>query len=406
MKNEHRSTAFLAAAPVIFAVAVLISFSAPLYAAEGPLDPGGLTMSITPPLFQLSLAPEAEWSSKLQFTNRSERRMTLYVTLQNFTAEGDNGMIAFSRPSAGSSPNMHELASWLSVPPEPIEAEAGETVDIPFTIRVPKDAEPGGHYAAIFVGTEPFSESVGGTMSVSSLLSSLILVRTTGDIVESGYIRDLSPLRVFSEEQEATLELSFVNTGNVHLTPRGEITITNMFGRERGKIIVGEDKSLGHVFPDSQRKFTFTWKGEKNFFDVGRYKVVATIVYGRDAEKTAYYTTHFWIVPWKSVLGIFSFLLFFGWFARRTFRREMERALSAEHLRKAHAVLEKDEALPGEKSPQPRGTKEYRAFLLSLIILFLAVVMVAWYFFQVLKDERSYQMLIKKDGAGGLFIGH
>lgn len=403
----------------LFAVACSLSlsgFPVVLYAAAPGEVSRSLSMTIAPPLFQISLAPGAKWSSTIRLTNSNEYRLKLYATVQNFNASGETGMIVFTQPRASSSPRASELASWITPPREPITIEAGRTAKIPFTINVPLDAEPGGHYAAILVGTAPLSMNEGGEMAVGSLLSSLFLVRVTGDVIESGYVNDFSAASGFVERQEATLKLRFVNTGNVHLDPKGTISIMNMFGRDRGKIIIDEQHTFGRVLPNSVRQFVFTWKGEQNFFDIGRYKAVAALFYGEGGEKIAYYTTHFWVVPLKPLFSMIAFFAFFVWFARRIVRHSLERALVSKY--RAHAANEEGMPFVGRTNecralkrdshefPNRLVSGMYRPYYVSVVILVIGFGVIIWYFFEVFESERSYQMIIKKDGTGDIVITH
>ena len=304
---------------------------------------------------------------------------------------------------------------------KPILVPAGKTADIPFTIRVPVDAEPGGHYAGVLVGTVPLQNEGGtGEMGVGSLLSSLFLVRTTGAIIESGFIRDFAPVKKLVEGQEAIFALHFENTGNVHLRPEGEISITNMFGRTRGKIIIDKNNTFGNVLPNSKRKFIFEWTGEHNFFDIGRYKAVARLAYGENLEKTAYYTTYFWVIPWIPFFSITGFLFFFFWFGCRLAQRYILEALllkknlganakdihvSIKSKTKAAKINEDTTKEQHQSTPQ-LSWGIYAVFIFSTLVLISCCVFTLTYFFQVLEDERGYQMVIKREGGTDIIVPH
>jgi len=117
-----------------------------------------------------------------------------------------------------------------------------------------------------------------------------------------------------------SFELRFENKGNVHLLPRGEIVITNMWGKQRGVIPINQDSNFGNVLPDSIRLFEFTWKGEASLLDIGRYKADLTLGYGTEQKKFTTRGTAFWVIPLKPVLiFVISFLLGI-WFITRTVR--------------------------------------------------------------------------------------
>lgn len=403
-----------------------------------------LVMTLTPPLYQLTLSPGTEWSSTLHLKNENDYPLSLFATIKNFRASGESGTVLFDGESNGT-PNAHELASWITIPKGTFTAPTRSSAVIPFTISVPADAEPGGHYAAILVGSQPGDLSGGAGMSVGSLLSALFLVRITGDVIEDGEIVDFFSERFVVESQEALLHIRFENRGNVHLVPVGDVVITNMFGRERGRIIINDENSFGNVLPGTTRKFSFQWKGERNFFDIGRYTALATLAYGEDGRKTVFRSTHIWVIPWMPLALICSFLIFFVWFVRRVLRRYIDNAILLERERLLgvhdHAeLMEIEERTSGDRggafaipkislgvlrrpierglselrsakagSPmrQSRGSaqaylmfmRQYRTFFISLLIVLCGFSTIGWYFYQVFEEERSYRMTIKKEGA-------
>jgi hypothetical protein len=258
----HRIPMSLMARSMLLVVCACFFFP-PAYAAEIPQNEGAgitqgrLSLSLTPPLYQLSLAPGATWSSTLQFVNHNPYDLSVFAYTQNFRATEESGVL-FLPSATVPGVNAYELASWITPAGGVRTVRRGATINIPFTIKIPKNAEPGGHYAAIVVGTAP-QQGGGGELSVGAQLSSLLLVRVIGDVLEKGIIEDFTPARPLVQTQEALLTLQFKNTGNVHVVPGGTIVITNMFGRERGRITLDEHNPFGAVLPNSSKKFSFHW---------------------------------------------------------------------------------------------------------------------------------------------------
>lgn len=417
-----------------FAVAL---FPTLLYAQTGSAYADRLTMTVSPPLFQLGLAPGAEWSSTIILRNGGESAIAVRASVENFSADGERGAAVFAPSGTRSEPTSHELATWVSLEDIEYNIPPRGEVRIPFAISIPKHAEPGGHYAAILIGPAPRSGE--GNVSFSSLVSSLLFVKISGDIVEQGAITGLFPKHGLVQTQEVEFDLRFTNTGNVHVNPEGEIIIFNMFGRERGRILVDKQHRFGTVLPGASRLFTFEWKGERNFLDIGRYKAVALLAYGDEESKTAYKDTHFWVVPWFALSIIFSALTFFVWFTRRALRRYIREAIAIEEARmskesqgahKPHASgthstpltlsmlrapLQKGGAdlrkLRATKSARgvPKLSygvflKRYSAFIGSVLVIVVGFILLGWYFYQVFTAEREYQMIIKKSGSGDVLV--
>ncbi len=270
-------------------------------------------LSVTPPLFQLSTLPGDVWQSSIKVVNANSYPLTVYAEVVNFKAVGEAGQGKFV-PVENTADNA-TLAEWIELPQGPYTIPPEQTKDISFYADIPKDAPPGGHYAAIIISTEEPESNGGLSVRASQAVTSLLFLRVEGDVDESATIREFRVVDSFLNTPEAEFSLRFENKGNVHLQPRGDIVITNMWGTERGSIPVNYQTHYGNVLPLSVRDFSFTWKSDFKISDVGRYKAVATLAFGEDGVQSTSATTYFWVIPIKwtvitlSVLGTFIWLI-------------------------------------------------------------------------------------------------
>lgn len=394
-----------------------------------------MSVSVTPPLMQLTIGPGESWSSSLKIINSNSYDVTYYATVVDFEATGEEGqgtLIPLSS-DASSTADSFSLGSWITLDRAPITIQAGKTGAVPFTVRVPLNAEPGGHYAAILVGTQPGNtELTGPTMKVSSYVSSLILVKIRGETVEQGRIREFRTEKAWSDTADANIILRFENTGNAHLHPSGDITIYNMWGKERGTIAVnGEGGNFGNVLPKSTRRFSFSWTGDTDLFDIGRYSAVVTLAYGDQGKQNTSAVTYFWVVPTTPVattLGIIAaVIILFSWLIRRYVRRalvlEKERLGLSDSTRAAvvsalpatpqitaqvlleplrEGVVDLRRMASGEAAPALSGTPERTTFLMFLrryllFFVFLALVFSLlvggwWYTHRVLISSSNFRI--------------
>ncbi len=314
-------------APALFAAVLALLFVAPFTHAQS-----SLSVSVTPPLFQLTIGPGESWSSSIKVVNNNAYDVTYYTQLVDMEADGEEGQSKFTPLVDEVRDPSHQtfsLASWIEISGDPVVVPAGRSASIPFTVRVPDNAEPGGHYGAILVGTQPGSvDGSGATVKVSSFVSSLLFVRIKGDVIESGRIREFTTPATLYQTPKANFVLRFENTGNAHLKPEGEITIYNMWGKERGRMEINQGSgNFGNVLPKSIRKFEFAWEGESNPFDIGYYSAVVTLGFGEDGKQNVSAKTYFWIVPIVPLsvgLGlVVLFILLMTWFIRRYIRRSL-----------------------------------------------------------------------------------
>jgi hypothetical protein len=264
---------------------------------------------VSPTIFDMSANPDQEWTSTVRVVNPNPYELKVFADVVNFSPDGEAGQGRFI-PVIESESQGQSMAEWINISREEIIIPPEQTIEVPFTISIPEDASPGGHFAAMLIGTKPPEGSLNSQMVTSQIVTSLLFLRVTGDINEEGAIRSFRTKSLIAESPEATFELRFENKGNVHILPQGEIKITNMWGQERGIIPINRNSLFGNVLPDSVRQYNFTWTGEWSIADMGRYTAVASLAYGSSERNFASSETNFWVLPWKAFLA--TIIVFFG----------------------------------------------------------------------------------------------
>jgi hypothetical protein len=199
-----------------------------------------------------------------------------------------------------------------------------EVKTMAITINVPANGSPGGHYGIIrFTATPPSLKNSG--VSLSTSLGALILLTVNGKVNENLNIKELS---VNKGGKTGSLfqsgPLNFVtrleNTGNVHEQPTGQITVTNMFGKNLATVNINLPPR--NILPASTRKFTSALDssviGNKKLF--GRYTAKLKVTYGQD-KKVVTSTTTFWVIPYKLIAGLIIALIAGFFLLRYALRR-------------------------------------------------------------------------------------
>jgi hypothetical protein len=328
MNNKHMRRNYIVTSLLVLFLTVLCFW--PFWSADAQ-SPDRLTLSITPPLVKNKVQPGQVWKSSVKLINNNNTPITVYIRVVDFQGRAENGTVQFlSEAEIEQVGRDFLLSEWIALEKKEVEIGPQTSEKIPFIIEVPEDAEPGGHYAAILAGTQPPDDRLeGATIQVSSLLASLLLVSVEGETVEAGRIREFStPNRVYTSPQ-ADFTVRFENTGNVHIQPQGEIRIYDQWNEEQGIITINHRTEFGNVLPGGTRKWEFSWKGERNFFSMGRYRADLVLGYGDEARQTENRSLYFWVIYAKPLLiggGVFlAFILFLIFFIRLYIRRAIAR---------------------------------------------------------------------------------
>ncbi len=138
---------------------------------------------------------------------------TFYASYENFSAQGETGAPAFSADKSG-------LDTWLVVTPMQVTIAPGQAIQIPYTITIPKDADPGGYFSAIFWSSAP-PATANDQVSIGAKVGLLVLLRVNGAVTESAGITqfDRNGHGFFYASLPVNLRYKFRNSGGDRVQP-------------------------------------------------------------------------------------------------------------------------------------------------------------------------------------------
>ncbi|MEA3386866.1 MAG: DUF916 domain-containing protein [Patescibacteria group bacterium] len=106
-------------------------------------------ISISPLKHEITIENGESGSKVIKVTNNQNSSITLYTSTEDFIAGDDSGSPTFVKPEDQAYPEL-SLANWIEIEDKNITLSPGETREVRFSINVPENGEPGGHYGAIF----------------------------------------------------------------------------------------------------------------------------------------------------------------------------------------------------------------------------------------------------------------
>lgn len=281
---------------------------------EAQADPAGRSIAVVPPSFELFANPGESVSDKIRVKNDTDASTTYTVKVDDFKAVGEEGSVDIIDDQSNTT---YSLAKWVFAEPKSFTLKAKEEREIPFTINVPKNAEPGGHYGSILVQMGTDAQVTGGSgAAVASRVGSLILLRVSGNVKEDASIESFKTSKKYYQGSPVDFELRVKNKGNNHIKPKGTIVITNMFGQK-----VAEETLDGlNILPDAVRKMNDEWKFSSLL--ANRYTATLVATYGTQNKPLSASTT-FIIFPkfLMIVVGVIVLVLILLFGSKRKIKR-------------------------------------------------------------------------------------
>jgi hypothetical protein len=261
---------------------------------------GFAALTIIPPKFELFGNPGDTINEKIRVRNESDNPVTYSVVIEDFTTTGEEGQVVLEE---GDTVSSFSLAKWIETSTKDVILQPKEEKAINFIINIPKNAEPGGHYASILFQAGENTPLEGGGAKVAHRIGSLVLLRVSGNVSENAIIEEFSAPK-YQERGPVEFMLRLKNDGNAHVIPQGTIVVTDMFGKKVDEVPL-EGRN---ILPGATRKMTTSWN--KNNI-MGNFTATMIATYGQDKQPLTA-SVRFTVIP-RLVL-ILSGIGFFGFF--------------------------------------------------------------------------------------------
>lgn len=323
-------------------------------------QPPSLGLSVSPQVFELDVFPGEKITQKINLRNLSKVAVPIAVRVTDFTAEEDSGEMLFDE--ALQDPSIASR-KWFEIKNPNFILDPEGKKEVEFTITVPENAEPGGHYSVIlfepqlpsfyFLEGEPRAIPVVGVLFLLSVKTFSLEpeIQQKLEIVEfslpkkerllvlenllsklTATVRGPSSIKVqaatevtITEKSPSKFILRIKNNDIYHQKVKGKLLVYNTFGKKIGESEIKKTT----ILPGKIRKFPIELSPEipeklkwlpaliSNFLvqntSLGKYKGV--IILEAPNQKLEI-ETQFWVFPWKIILILF-FLIFFLILIRR-----------------------------------------------------------------------------------------
>jgi hypothetical protein len=275
-------------------------------------------VGIRPAIVEDKLEPNENRSYSVELKNLGPAEQTFYLSKRDIIGVEEGGSPIFA--NSDSELTGYELSEWITLDRDSITIAAGQSQNINFTLKVPENAVPGGHFGAIVVSVEPPEMRTSGA-SIGYEVANIISMRVAGDVLETAQIRQFSTKNFINSNVDVDFLVRVENEGNTLVKPIGPLEITNMFGKQVANLQF--NTSLSGVFPKTTKNYEIKWQDDGTGF--GRYEATLSAVYGDEGRKnTMSSTVSFWILPMNIIgpaLGVLATLLLLIYFGVKIYIR-------------------------------------------------------------------------------------
>lgn len=166
--------------------------------------------------------------------------------------------------------------SWVQFERTSWTVKAGETVTVDYTLRVPDNATPGGHYGVMFAETQPAADA-GDSVARKKRVGSVLRVTVDGDISRLGFF-ERSSIPMLQFHPPLTTNTLVRNSGNVDFDTEVVLTVSDIFGNTKYR-----SKKDSTIYPETTREIPFNWQKVSWF---GLYRVETKVSFLDESSTT------------------------------------------------------------------------------------------------------------------------
>ena len=209
------------------------------------------SLSISPAVQNLvALTAQQSLEYSVTVTNNTATELVISPSAHNFSTIGSNGQLVFTDTKAADA--NHGLARRMAFDSADFNLASHQSKTVLVTITSLESLPAGGQYGAVLFETRPavISPVSGRQVTLNQSVASLVFLTTQG---KGRYGLEQLPVKsaIASFTLPQSYNLVFKNTGNVQVTPRGYLSVTDPFGKQVARATLNPDSGL--VLPQTDR---------------------------------------------------------------------------------------------------------------------------------------------------------
>lgn len=273
-----------------------------------------LSIGLAPTFEMLQLEPGEIYNGSFTVWNLETANITYHLKISSFRQVQNQPGTAIYLTKEEDVKNPYSASSWVEVDQKILELVPNRNVSIDYTITVPNDSTPGEYSAEIYFSSEEVDKE-DFTAAYNVLASGIPILITIGDdYAESAEILDFySAKKVYERANFTTLITRIQNLGDTHITPKGDIVLTNLFNQEVGRITFNDNDQS--ILRGDNGEYESNWDLNKYINEgkvaLGPISAETVILYRRNNPGYSILSasTTFWIIPWKLIILILTVII-------------------------------------------------------------------------------------------------
>ncbi len=254
-------------------------------------------ITIRPFLIHETLEPRESVTNLVVINSEYEtRKAIVYATVNEISVGIDGEIKEFISPVMTDRTNT--VTSWIEITRGRIEIPAGESREIPLTIRLHPQAKPGEYH--VFVGlveakNRPAARSIAMKGDADGVVVKVTVPDQRSDNLK---ISSFSVQRFVTGDKNRDVEIELENVGDLPTAPEGEIIFYDSRGNEVSSVLLAGDS----IDPGSVGVIKTEIPPTNG---LGKFKANLSLNYGANQAASLFDTTFFYLMPLHWMIALF-----------------------------------------------------------------------------------------------------
>ncbi len=271
--------------------------------------------SVSPLLIDETTEGRDLFTRTITLQNGQARNTRVYASVHEITL-GDKTEILNFVPGSMSNRDT-SITSWLEITRGRLEVPAGGSLEVPLTVRVHPNVKPGTYHAFVGFATGANRDEVVETILAGRGTGVIVKLTVGDDVNEQLQLVSFTTDRISLHKDSGNLTFTLENTGDVPVTPDGEVIIYDARGKELAMLPVNSEANT--LEPGQRAVFTEQLPFTEH---LGRSKAHLTLNYG-DQKAAVIDTAFYYSIPWYYIAAVASLfvtvlIVFIALFRRMT----------------------------------------------------------------------------------------
>jgi hypothetical protein len=258
-------------------MALLFAFSVtiPNSASAQTQQPGIERLTMSPTSKRQQLKPGSQLNDTFTVINDGQTAYDFKVYASPYYVKNEQ-----YEPLFNTQAGQRDASPWVQFQQKNFTLNPGQRLEVPYTILVPANTAPGGHYAVLFAETiskaNPRTTGIGRNKRVGSVL----LANVEGTVKRSGSVIDNST-SFLQLSPPLTASLRIRNDGNIDFDSKVTMQVYDVLGRLKYRT-----QNTFVIFPNTTRRTQVVWN-EVPFVGIYRVNQTAELL-GRTETSSKY----------------------------------------------------------------------------------------------------------------------